>query len=145
MTHPDPLDELLRAHYTARRMQEQVNVPAFDQLVQATPRAHRTVRGAMSLATSARVVPPTSRWRHLAWAVPLAACLTLAARLDLSTPVTTGADAEFEALVAGWARTTSTLGRTPTDVLLDAPGRDLLRGTPRLPTGSLSVTRSNPS
>ncbi len=113
--HEHDGDDDLRAWFDALRAEDRARAPAFDALLQ-----------------NARAAGPRRRWLRLA--VPLAAAAGLAALLIARTP--DSADAVFREAVVAWS-TDPALGawRSPTDFLLDVPGSDLLRTTPRLRVG----------
>lgn len=67
---------------------------------------------------------------------------TLAAAAMAGVMLTAGdPDAEFEARVAAYTTDIGSIGwASPTDVLLDVPGMDLLTTVPSIGTGALSTT-----
>ncbi|MDH3270271.1 MAG: hypothetical protein OEN56_03000 [Gemmatimonadota bacterium] len=115
-------DDDLRSDLTALRddVRTSGRVPDFDAMLRRAK-----VEAAAGRAEGERVLRPRKAWaiRSRAW-VPLAAAAAAVGLFLVGGP-RTDADAEFERLVADYARTAATTLRSPTASLMEIPGVDL--------------------
>ena len=121
MTHPD--DPLRERFQRLRADTESRAAPAFRAMLERAKDAAATVSAPERRVPARRPWLRTAGWASAALAAAVAGLLLTRGRPD--------PDAEFERLVTAFASDASAgAWRSPTDRLLDVPGRDLMRSLP---------------
>lgn len=122
----------LKHRFEALREADARSAPPFGAMLDRA----RVAASAHPVAPEAPVRTTTRRM----WLLAVGAPLAVAAGLGFLWLRPARADLEFEQTVQEWTRTTGSAFASPTDGLLQVPGSEYLRGTPRV--GGIASDRS---